>query len=199
MKSIGSTCCILLSILLFSELAFSVERRRGIIHRTQIVVCSSRCGIYYLEPDPDFNFIYLEGELEGYLELHVEVVGFRVSCGGCSEMVVTDVRILPLTDTEDGLANLPSSISLEQNFPNPFNPTTAIHYTLPDEMFVSITIMTILGESVTKLISERQPAGRYLATWDASGMPSGVYVCRLTALGSGGRYEIQRRTMLLMR
>ena len=176
-----------------------MERRRGIIHRTRLVACSSRCGVYYIEPDPDYSFIYLEGELERYQELHVEVVGFRVTCGGCTELVITDVRILPLTNVEESPPKLPALISLEQNFPNPFNPATTVHYAIPGEMLVTLTIATILGEPVTKLVSEKKQAGRHVATWDASGLPSGAYVCRLTAISSDGRYEIQTRLMLLMR
>jgi hypothetical protein len=88
----------------------------------------------------------------------------------------------------------PGSYSLEQNFPNPFNPTTVIGYQLPVASDVRLVVLDLLGREVAVLVNERKPAGTYTARLDAPGLASGVYFCRLTA----GEYTATRK-MILMR
>jgi hypothetical protein len=77
----------------------------------------------------------------------------------------------------------PQTLSLFQNFPNPFNPSTTIDYALPRASFVSIRIYDALGQEVATLVGEEKPAGKHSAIFDASGLPSGAYLCRLQAAG----------------
>jgi flagellar hook assembly protein FlgD len=70
---------------------------------------------------------------------------------------------------------------MNQNFPNPFNPTTTIKYALPQATKVNIKIYDILGREVETLINEIQNAGTYSVNWDASNFPSGVYFYKLHA------------------
>jgi len=72
-------------------------------------------------------------------------------------------------------SQMPKSYRLEQNFPNPFNPTTRIVYTIPHSGHVNITVFNMLGQKVAELVNLNQAAGQYSVTWDASGVPSGVY------------------------
>lgn len=74
----------------------------------------------------------------------------------------------------------PNSYHLSYNYPNPFNPTTTISYSLPHRSHVNISIYNIAGERVTTLIDETKPAGEHIVTWDGTdyrGMPvaTGVY------------------------
>lgn len=71
--------------------------------------------------------------------------------------------------------------SLEQNFPNPFNPSTTISFSIPEEEFVSLKLINSLGEEVAELINEEKPAGNYSASFDASSLSSGIYFYSLTA------------------
>ena len=75
----------------------------------------------------------------------------------------------------------PSNYSLSQNYPNPFNPTTVISYHLPVSSHVELTIYNLLGQEVTSLVKEKQPAGSHQVEWDATGLSSGVYYYRLEA------------------
>jgi len=75
---------------------------------------------------------------------------------------------------------VPSSYSLMQNYPNPFNPSTSIRYEIPKTGLVKIVIFDENGREVESLVNEKQTAGTYEATWDASKYPSGVYFYRLT-------------------
>lgn len=75
----------------------------------------------------------------------------------------------------------PVKFSLEQNFPNPFNPTTSISYSIPKNEFVNITVYDALGREVASVVKEQQAAGSYKASFTAFDLPSGVYYYRLTA------------------
>ncbi len=68
---------------------------------------------------------------------------------------------------------------LSQNYPNPSNPETRIDYTIPKQQNVSLRVYNMLGEMVTELVNEIKPAGTYTTTFDASNLPSGIYVYRL--------------------
>lgn len=74
--------------------------------------------------------------------------------------------------------------ALEQNFPNPFNPSTTIQYSVAAAGHVSLTVTDLLGRTVATLVNERKVAGSYSETFDAAALPSGMYLYRLTANGS---------------
>jgi N-acetylneuraminic acid mutarotase len=91
-------------------------------------------------------------------------------------------------------ARLPMECSLRQNYPNPFNPSTTIRYELPRSSEVNLSVYDLLGRQVSVLVNERKNTGSYEAKFDAGGLSSGVYVCRLKA----GDFA-QSRKMLLVR
>ena len=70
---------------------------------------------------------------------------------------------------------------LDQNYPNPFNPTTTINYSLKDNSQVSLKIFNTLGEEIKTLVNEIKPAGNFQVEFDASELPSGVYIYRMQA------------------
>ena len=74
-----------------------------------------------------------------------------------------------------------SSFGLEQNFPNPFNPTTVIRYSLGARESVSLTVYNMLGQCVETLVNGVQESGPHEATFDAGRLASGVYFYRLQA------------------
>ena len=67
------------------------------------------------------------------------------------------------------------------NYPNPFNPETEIHYTLPVNANVTLEIYNIVGQRIAILMNEMQDSGYHLVTWNASDIPSGVYFYRIVA------------------
>ena len=77
----------------------------------------------------------------------------------------------------------PSSYYLSQNFPNPFNPTTTIRYSVPRTGLVTINIYDVLGEKIATLVNEEKPAGNYSIqfTIGSRQLASGIYFYRMTA------------------
>jgi len=94
-------------------------------------------------------------------------------------------RIVPASTTavENRNTSLPASYTLEQNYPNPFNPTTIIKYSLSSESFVSLKVYDLLGKEVRTLVSSEQNAGVHKINFNASDLPSGVYIYTLSANG----------------
>ena len=77
------------------------------------------------------------------------------------------------------------SFNLENNYPNPFNPTTTIGYSLPGDGYVRIAISDILGQEIRSLVSEFKSAGHHHIMWngldnDGLQVTSGVYFYTLT-------------------
>jgi hypothetical protein len=81
------------------------------------------------------------------------------------------------------MANLgtPNQYILNQNFPNPFNPTTKISYSLPNEGFITIKIFDVLGNEVATLVNENKKSGNYEVLFDGSKLASGLYICNMSA------------------
>lgn len=71
---------------------------------------------------------------------------------------------------------IPDEFSLSQNFPNPFNPSTKINFAIPNSDNVKIAVYNILGQEIAVLVDGFVNAGSYEINWDASNLPSGVYV-----------------------
>lgn len=88
--------------------------------------------------------------------------------------------------------------SLEQNFPNPFNPSTEFRYHLPGNSFVSMKIFDVLGREVATLVNELQQAGSHSVQWYAGAMSSGMYICRLISFDkNGSTYSGTKRLTLV--
>ena len=79
----------------------------------------------------------------------------------------------------DGVDELPLGYALDQNFPNPFNPTTQFTFTLDEPMNVKVAVYDMLGREISVLLEGLQPAGSSTVTFDAGNLPSGSYLYRL--------------------
>ncbi|MFH1198521.1 MAG: C25 family cysteine peptidase [bacterium] len=96
---------------------------------------------------------------------------------------------------------MPQQYVLEQNFPNPFNPTTKIKYALPFESAVKLTIYNMLGEKVAELYNNTQSAGYYEYNWNAYNFSSGIYIMSLEAKSTDGKHDNFRaiKKMMIMK
>lgn len=79
------------------------------------------------------------------------------------------------------VTDLPMTSSLDNNYPNPFNPTTTIPFTLPSSVFVTLRVFDVLGREVSTLVSEQLSAGNHAREFNSVGMSSGIYFYRLQA------------------
>ena len=93
----------------------------------------------------------------------------------------TDILWPSTTDITQEPGNLPSSFRLEQNFPNPFNPTTTINYTMPSKNFVNLSVFNLIGEQLQILVNEEQEAGSHQINFDGSSLPSGIYFYKISS------------------
>ena len=76
---------------------------------------------------------------------------------------------------------IPDAVSLNDSYPNPFNPSTTISFSIPTEMNVDLKIYDISGRVVGELMSGVQSQGLYEITWDANSYASGLYFVKLVA------------------
>ena len=75
---------------------------------------------------------------------------------------------------------LPAEFALHAAFPNPFNPSTQIQYALPEATQVTLEVFNSVGQKVMELVNGQKTAGLHTATFDASGLSSGVYLYKIT-------------------
>lgn len=87
------------------------------------------------------------------------------------------------TDVEQTTSNLPKEYRLQQNYPNPFNSTTTIQFALPKRLAVTLKLYDIQGREVATLVDEELEPDEYKVTFDAEGLPSGIYFYRIQAKG----------------
>lgn len=93
--------------------------------------------------------------------------------------------------------NVPDKFSLEQNFPNPFNPTTNINYSIPFESKVLIKIFDMTGKEIKEIVNELQKAGSYSINFNASEFASGTYFYKITALNSKENFTSTKKMILV--
>lgn len=104
--------------------------------------------------------------------------------------------VLSLSPVSAGVAEpaeMPESVKLNPNYPNPFNPTTTITYELKEDSEVLLSIWNIVGQKVITLVDGVQEAGEHTATWNASEMPSGIYIAQLEV---GSEVFIRKMTLI---
>jgi hypothetical protein len=90
-------------------------------------------------------------------------------------------------------AVIPNEITLHNNYPNPFNPSTNISFGLPSEGHVSLKVYNLLGQEVATLVDERRIAGFHTVTFQPADLASGVYFYVLQA----GETRLTRRLVFM--
>jgi hypothetical protein len=115
--------------------------------------------------------------------------GWAVGDGG----TILKSTLGSVTSVEHGqVGGEPTGFALEQNYPNPFNPLTVVDWQLPVAGVVKLSVYDLLGREVAVLVNEWKMSGMHRATFDGSGLASGVYVYRLIVGGF-----VTSRTMVL--
>jgi hypothetical protein len=88
------------------------------------------------------------------------------------------------------IEHLEYKFSLGENFPNPFNPNTVIIYSIKDAGVVKIKVFDILGSEVAELVNETKDAGNHSVEFNASNLPSGIYIYRLQVNGFSASHKM---------
>ncbi|MCW9097644.1 MAG: YCF48-related protein [Ignavibacteriaceae bacterium] len=128
------------------------------------------------------NSIYFTDKNTGWVVGDRQAI-FKTTTGGVS-----------FVEEEQQPDEIPINYSVSQNFPNPFNPTTKIKFSIPQSSNIVIKVFDILGSEIETLVNEEKSAGIYEITWYAENLPSGVYFYQLKA----GKF-ISTKKMVLMK
>ncbi|NOZ08730.1 MAG: T9SS type A sorting domain-containing protein [FCB group bacterium] len=161
--------------------AFVGNECRGVVH-----------GIYF--PGTD-TYIYplmiSSNETDGeevtfrYYDSEADVVySYDETVQFTNDMVTGDLTT-PFVLEENSILgideNLPAEYALSSGYPNPFNPSTTLEYSMKNPGNVNITVYDMMGRTVDVLINDWSPAGNYSVTWNADSQPSGIYLVKMTS------------------
>jgi hypothetical protein len=94
-------------------------------------------------------------------------------------------------------SQMPVEFFLEQNFPNPFNPSTAIKFSLPVDSRVKINIYNSLGEEIAKLVNKEMTAGSHQVNFSAENLTSGIYFYSLQVVGKFNSFSSVKKMILI--
>jgi len=121
-----------------------------------------------------------EGKYEAYLytQSNIRGVDTEISLAELS----LDVRVV--TSLDRRTSDIPQTVELSQNYPNPFNPTTTINYGIPNAGSVQLVVYNVLGQKIQTIVDTNQEAGRYVASFNASALSSGLYFYQLHLNGT---------------
>ncbi|MFC1569170.1 DUF5060 domain-containing protein [bacterium] len=141
---------------------------------------------YVLIPLDSFQ---LQSNLESIDYDKLNELQFKVNRGageyGISTITIDDIDFLMDTTMPSSVrrshVRQPDQYQLFQNFPNPFNPSTTIQYQLGKQEHVQLIVYNIEGQEVSRLVDTEQVRGDYQISWDASHLPSGVYIYQFKA------------------
>jgi hypothetical protein len=109
------------------------------------------------------------------------------------------IEMSSTSDVRDESAGVPDHAGLMQNFPNPFNPSTTLAYSLTQRSKVRLEVFNVYGELVATLVDGEREPGMYQAAWTAR-VPSGTYFARLSVEqleGNGGAFRDVKKMVLL--
>lgn len=109
---------------------------------------------------------------------NIYVTGTSIGIGTSSDYTLVKYKQTTITGLDDKIGNIPIAYNLSNNYPNPFNPSTKIKYTVPAgafRQFVSIKVFNLLGSLVSVLVNENKDAGEYEIEFNSTNLPSGIY------------------------
>jgi photosystem II stability/assembly factor-like uncharacterized protein len=141
------------------------------------VYAGTKSGTYQFNPDKrSWKFLGLDSLwISG---MYADPDGYLYA-GAWNHGVYRSTEKTTGMDDNDGEIKIPTAYELSQNFPNPCNPSTTIHYAVAKAGHVKIKIYDILGKEVASLVDGEKLPGTYSIWWNAQKLPSGVYLYRM--------------------
>lgn len=194
-----------------SGMTFAYDPRQPVGQR--VIPQSIRIGGYPLNPEKSYTMTLNSGIVMLLTELGVAVSDIQILPDFEYEVVrdfitrlhvvqyrpegrIKDRSIMCKETEQEMLAadpGKPDGYDLKQNYPNPFNPSTTIGFEIPVAGQTSVRVYNTLGQEVATLYNAWSEPGTYSVVWDASSMPSGLYIYRLQAPS----YSEDHRMMLV--
>jgi len=107
-------------------------------------------------------------------------------------------QIIEISTSTEQSPNIPQKTTLSA-YPNPFNPSTQIQYILPEAGNVAISVFNILGQQVRNLAEGTRSSGAHTVTFNATGLPAGMYVVRLESTGQSGTVFTKTKKVMLLK
>lgn len=118
---------------------------------------------------------------------------FVDATGLSSSFLTVNANVLSRSTGVADQNTIPADYNLEQNFPNPFNPSTQISYSLPTASNVRLDVYNTVGQIARTLVDQSQSAGIHTVTFNADGLPSGIYFYRIVA----GKYTSTKKLVIM--
>lgn len=161
-----------------------VDAERSLGTPSQYVITGSHNWSSAAENSNNENTLIILDSRVGNLYLQEFLARYK-DAGGTDNIIV---------NVERTGETAPTSFWLRQNYPNPFNPITNIEFRIPNVEVVMLKVYDVLGREVATLVDEELKPGSYKVKWDASRLPSGVYLYRMQA----GSF-VETRKMVLVK
>ncbi len=162
----------------------------------------------------DFSFNFIGADYKAYGKLNLTKITENNSTfveqkenSFSLNVELKPLEVVAYSITPDSLATdvkenkIISTYKLEQSYPNPFNPTVVIPFTIQEEAYVKLSVYSVTGEKVKELVNKILHAGYYQKSFDASNFASGVYVYTImaTPLNSDKNSFIDAKKMILLK
>ncbi len=135
---------------------------------------TSASGVVYVRTNGHLNFVYCGFPVES-----INQNGSYVHRSTFFQRVLDQFRQTTVNEPVAGA--LPKSYALSTPYPNPFNPSTTIHFALPNAGLVKLAVFDVTGRTVATLLDGHRQAGNYSITWNAASNASGLYFIRMEA------------------
>jgi hypothetical protein len=122
---------------------------------------------------------------------------FFLGTSGTEQVWIDSVSIIELSPVTTGVAiqegENPEAFALLDCYPNPFNTSTIIGFQVKEPGFISLKVFDIMGREIATLVNEQKPYGDYSIEWNASGLVSGLYFCKLQ---NGNYIEVKKMHLM---
>lgn len=173
-----------------TQLTLTLSDKASISNPEQLVL------LHYAGAKSGWNVITADIKKDGKTG-HYQLQAKNIQLGGTFIVVEATSKIMGKRNaTQDATIHTTTvkTFALEGAYPNPFNPTTQIRYSLPEAAHVQLQVFDLMGRQVATLVDGQKSAGHHAATFDASGLASGTYLYRLEA-----QHFAQVGTMVLLK
>lgn len=191
---IGPTYTIQGNILLGSRILDSMQARFNrctgtlaqklmeALQGAKVVGADTRCAVRNTSSQSAFIRVAKPGDTLGVLFLSLKVLNSPVNRDPIDSLQVL-FNTWFATNAYEYSSLIPDKMTLFQNFPNPFNPSTTIKFSLNNNSYVTLKIYDLSGKEIATVINSNLAAGTYNVKWEPNGLSSGVYYYKLDADG----------------